>query len=113
MNFALAVAVILLGGIVQASHAAPRWNAGPDLADLVVSLNERSQILESANKLFEQALTGIHATAKASPRSEVLKSGEVVLWGDLFQTGTCFALAELPSRQDENPGVYGVAFAEW
>ncbi len=112
MKFVLLIAWVLVFGAVREIRSQPTEEVRDGLAELVVPLDKPSAFLEWAEKSLDLALRGIDAKEKIAPRSGVLKSGKFVLWGDLFKTGDCFALAEI-APQSEESDFYGVAFAKW
>jgi hypothetical protein len=113
MKSAFLIALVLVFGIAPGSRAQPTTDAQGGLAELAVPLDKSSAFLEEAEKSLADSLVGADVETKAPPRSAVSKSGQFALWGDLFKTGGCFALAELTPQSDAESDFYGVAFAEW
>jgi hypothetical protein len=101
-----------LGGLASSTFAQPTTDAKEGLAELVVPVDKPSEFLQIARATLDDVLGGFHPEPKAAPRTEVVKTGQFVLWGDLFETGDCFALTELTPQRDGSEN-YGVAFAEW
>ena len=81
-----------------------------DLQKLVIGIPEMS--LE--RECLTRGLAEVAPMPKIKPRSFVTKDGRFILYGDLFKTGGCFALVELPEKPGETDfGNANTAFAEW
>jgi hypothetical protein len=113
MKAKLSLLLAFVFGLIHPSPARPPTDPKGGLSELEVSVTEPSPYLDWAKKAFDTALTGVVGEQKASPRSAVSKSGQVVLWGNLFQVKDCYAVVELMAQSDVESENYGVAFAEW
>jgi hypothetical protein len=109
MNFLYRLVCALL--LVAGGHAA---EPGADaLSDLVVPVDSPSEMRDAATGAMKEVLAPYAGKAARKPVFDAADGGRGVLWGDLFQTGECFALVELSEQNDEDPAAVGVAFVEW
>ncbi len=99
--------------LLIAAQAQPTPKSLEGLSGLVVPMDKPSPKLEAAQRLVNTALAELPAELGQAPEFVVTKSGQGVLWGDLFKTGGCFALAELSVQRDASWEDDGAAFAEW
>jgi hypothetical protein len=108
--FLATACLALVGGHASGEEAPKDWRQ-----TLVVPHQTPSPELTSAQENLANSLAEIRPQAKAKPKSIITKDKYFILYGNLFKTGTCFALCEmvLQAENDEPRMGYLVALAEW
>ncbi len=95
-------------GVAGTPVASGDWPVRPDnIQEYVIDLKKESPALESATASLAANLADVRPTMES--QVSATKSRGYVMSGDLFKTGTCFALYE-PKIAD-NPATLGLA--EW
>ncbi len=108
-----ALFVVLSGVFLPYSWCQPTVQGKEIFDSLIRPLDESTPSLEKAHELVKTVFSEISGKLGQPPTVVVTKSGVGLIWGDLFKTGGCFALAELTPQSDLERVVIGAAFLEW
>lgn len=107
---------LLAGGMglsmMLPTHAEPASRLDNRTQNLVVPLDKPSAECDAAERQLTKVMANLPGKADRKPEFVAVAPGQAALWGDLFQTGDCFALVEV-SPSSEESGDAGVGFAEW
>lgn len=95
---------MVVQGLQQIATADPLQEENNELTKLIVPIDELSLVVEAGEAELSRALAGIVPKNKTAPT--VSKASGFTLWGDLFKTGGCYAMADLHDWG-------GIAFTEW
>lgn len=112
---------ISLGGLLVMSSEVARadWPHPPEnFREHIVSLKEETPVVKAVREHLAAALAGVKPEDAAAAQVSATADKGYLVWGDLFKTGTCFALYEPKEKEatklDEawKPGAT-LGLAEW
>jgi hypothetical protein len=86
-----------------------------ELQKLVVPLGKPSALLKAVEANLAAALAEAVPHARMKQQSLVTKDELVILYGDLFKNGGCFAIFQVQAKSEDHPDYQdgGFALAEW
>ena len=101
--------VVLLAG---AGVARGDWPVLPeDMQQRVISLKEETPVVRAVRENLAAALAMVKPEAAAEMKVSATAAKGHLVWGDLFQTGSCYALYEPRVKGEEESAT--LALAEW
>ncbi len=103
-----------MGGVLVMGSGVARadWPAPPDnIREHVVSLKEETPVVKAVREHLVKSLAGVKPGEVAGAQVTATAEKGYLVWGDLFKTGTCFALYE-PSVEKAEEAVT-MALAKW
>lgn len=115
MNARLSIVLAVTALTLMNQPVMGEKNAEVNLDHLVVDIDGAEPPAAKARESLPAGLSALTPKPKQPPRTVVNKQGCYVLYGDLFKTGGCFALLEIPPAPGGKPGenTGSVALAEW
>ena len=97
---------VLLGGVLLALAVPIR---AQDLKDFVIGLGDDSPAAKVLRDHLAETLAEVKPPLEGKAQGVETKGGGSILCGDLFKTGSCFALFETGKEADEEPCTVGLA----